>query len=685
MNILNRAKNIWNLSSKSNPFNSPYFGETSMVARNEIRGTQDEIAAYGGHATYISACTDAITRDVISQGWDFKNPSTGEIVDERRVPKNIIAPYNGRWHGIGFIDLLKTVIPGMILTGNGYVWNIKGTALGMANDVKDVFIPIPSHKCKPFLNVNGEGIDYYTVTMGGMSYKVLPGDMIHFRQNTVFNPFIGVGNVTKSRLLVEGEVAITEYMNVFLTEAQGSPTLIMLDKTNMEHSNKQRMASMLKDKWSSKILYLNVDDADMIQNSLMSKDIDFVGKRKFDMDAMLAIFGVPRVVLGIPEGSNRSTSSNQIPLYYKSTVNPLIREISRTFTEQHVKNYSDILDFCIEEHASADMTEVTGMVGSGLITPNQGSHMMGQETDWNNAERNLFYLPSNLLPMGGVGKVQDSPAETQPPIIEDGEKLSRKNLNDPRHVDAIVESFNKASNFDRLYQSRFLRRALTSRNNIEDKYVGVISDYYKRTGVAVIGIFKEQMNIKEAASPDDIENAVTLIIRYLDENIQAEKEMLTPLHTSGIQRAISDVNTITGSAVSLTFSNPFVKGAVERLADQITGVLTETTKKDIRKLFARALSEGWNTNTIQDAISDKFSQYQGYRARMIARTEARKAWDAGAEVAYTDIGVKKVDVIGCTQFEWNSDCGKRGIPVHLISSLVFHPNHIGSLAPEEEL
>jgi len=417
----------------------------------------------------------------------------------------------------------------------------------------------------------------------------------------------------------------------------------------------------------------------------MSKDIDFVGKRKFDMDAMLAIFGVPRVVLGIPEGSNRSTSSNQIPLYYKSTVNPLIREISRTFTEQHVKNYSDILDFCIEEHAAADMTEVTGMVGSGLITPNQGSHMMGQETDWNNTERNLFYLPSNLLPMGGVGKVQDSPAETKPPIIEDGEKLSRKNLNDPRHVDAIVESFNKASNFDRLYQSRFLRRALTSRNNIEDKYVGVISDYYKRTGVAVIGIFKEQMNIKEAASPDDIENAVTLIIRYLDENIQAEKEMLTPLHTSGIQRAISDVNAITGSAVSLTFSNPFVKGAVERLADQITGVLTETTKKDIRKLFGRALSEGWNTNTIQDAISDKFSQYQGYRARMIARTEARKAWDAGAEVAYTDIGVKKVDVIGCTQFEWNSDCGKRGIPVHLISSLVFHPNHIGSLAPEEEL
>lgn len=684
MNILNRVKNIWNISAKSSVFNSPMFGDTSYAGRKRIGSDTEELAAYGGYAAIVSACVDAITRDVVSQRLTFRNSRTGEIVDNSRIPANILAPYTGNWRGLWLRDVLNVVVPSKLLTGNAFIWNTTGTAYGQASRIKDAFIPVASHNVKINLNVNGEGIDYYDVKLGGMSYHVPPEEMIHIRQTPVYNPFVGVGNVTKARLLVEGEYAATEYINAFLNEAQGAPTMIMMDKTPMEHDQKMRMADMLKQKWSSKIMYMNVDDAEIIQNSLLTRDFDFLQKRKFDMDAILAVFGVPKVVLGIPDGSNRSTSTNQIPLYYKSTVNPCIKEISYFLTNHHVRKYSKDLEVCFDIHTSGDISEVERMLLSGIITPNRAAEMMGQDIDLGAPGRDVFYIP-NSVSVGGVDVdvyVEGSAVETQ---SHDDEKMSRKDLSDPRNVDAIIETFNKATGFDRLYQSRFVRKSLLSRNAIEEKYSAVVSQYYRGIEAGVLDLLRKKFSVKadgvDAELVKDLETEVTV---YLNANIQAEKEMLTPLYTSGVQRAVADVNAITGAGIVASFSNPFVKGAVENLANKITGVLTETTKKDLRKLFEKAINEGWNANAIQDAIQSKFEQYQTTRARMIARTEARAAWDAGAEVAYKDIGVEKVDVIGCTMFEWNSDCGRRGIPVGLIGSLKFHPNHIGSLAPSEE-
>ena len=683
MNILNRVKNIWSLSAKSSVFNSPHFGDTTIVNRKRIATDQEELAAYGGYAAIVSACVDCITRDVVSQRLTFKNSRTGEIVDNSRVPANIIAPYMGNWRGLWLRDVLNVVVPSKLLTGNAFIWNTTGTAYGQASRIKDSFIPVASHNVKINLNVNGEGVDYYDVKLGGMSYQVPPDEMIHIRQTPVYNPFVGVGNVTKARLLVEGEYAATEYINAFLNEAQGAPTMIMMDKTPMEHDQKMRMANMLKQKWSSKIMYMNVDDADIIQNSLLTRDFDFLEKRKFDMDAILAVFGVPKVVLGITEWATRATSTNQIPLYYKSTVNPCIKEISYFLTNHHVRKYSKDLEVSFETHSSGEINEVERMLLNGIITPNRASEIMGQSVEIGDVFRNAYYIPNSVS--SGVRDIDVPIVNQDDDSDEEAVKQVKKDLSDPRNVDAIVDTFNKSTGFDRLYQSRFLRKSLLSRNAIEEKYSPVISTYYKGIQDGVVKLFKKKFDVKsdyvDSEFIKDLEIEVTV---YLNENIQAEKEMLIPLYTSGVLRAIADVNSISGAGIVASFSNPFVKGAVENLANKITGVLTKTTKKDLRKIFAKAIEEGWNVNTIQDAIQAKFNQYQTTRARMIARTEAREAWDAGAEVAYKDIGVEKVDVIGCTMFERNSDCGRKGIPVGLISSLRFHPYHIGALAPSEE-
>jgi HK97 family phage portal protein len=687
MSILNRAKNIWRLSAKSTDLGSALFGQAEPKAMKRISNIQEEMAAYGGYAALVSACVDAITRDVVSQKLVFKNIKTGEVIDDNRVPKQILAPYVGNWRGLWLRDVLNVVVPSKLLTGNAFIWNTTGSAYGEASRIKDAFIPIASNNVKINLNVNGEGVDYYTVKLGGMAYDVTPDEIIHIRQTPIYNPFVGVGNVTKARLLIEGEYAATEYINAFLNEAQGAPSMIMMDKTPMEHDQKVRMADMLKQKWSSKIMYMNVEDAAIIQNSLLTRDFDFLEKRKFDMESVLAVFGVPKLVLGIPEGSNRATSTNQIPLYYKSTVNPCIKEISYFLTNHHVKRYSNDIEVCLEPHASGDIAEVEKMLASGIITPNRAAEIMGQEIDISDQSRNAYYVPAGLaISAHGKesldGEDEDSDSEMGKAVLAGD--ISEKSLADPRNVDHIVQTFNKSTGFKKLYQAKFLRRSLLSRNVIEEKFTGIISEYFKRVGAEVVSIFKKGLGVKSDSIPDDILEVQKYVEIFLASNIQAEKEMLKPLHTAGVQRAINDTNEIAGSGISPSFSNPFVKGAVENLANDITGKLTETTKRDMRRIFARAINDGWDISRMQAEIERKFTQYQGSRARTIARTEARASWDAGAAVSYIDIGVKKIDVVGCKMFEYNSDCGRQDIPVELIKSLKFHPNHIGALVPSSE-
>ena len=337
------------------------------------------------------------------------------------------------------------------------------------------------------------------------------------------------------------------------------------------------------------------------------------------------------------------------------------------------------------------------MLLSGSITPNRAAELMGQDVDMSDDSRNTYYIPSsvNVISVNGEsvpgfahtndvggGSTGDGDGDGDGDG-EGAEKFASKNLGDPRNTDAIVEHFNKSTGFKRLYQAQFLKKGLTSRNAIEEKYAGVISEYFEVIELGVIDIFKKEFNVKKSYDLDGLSDVQDSVGIYLTTGIPSEKDMLRPLHTSGVQRAIVDINTIVGSGINASFSNPFVKGAVDNLGEKSEGILISEIKKDLREIFAKALAEGLKSNVIETAISAKFNQYKTTTARIIARIEARSAWNAGAQVAYNDIGVEKVDVIGCSMSVWNSEGGKKNIPVSILGGLVFHTDHIGVLAPSK--
>ena len=229
----------------------------------------------------------------------------------------------------------------------------------------------------------------------------------------------------------------------------------------------------------------------------------------------------------------------------------------------------------------------------------------------------------------------------------------------------------------------------------------IFGDYFKDQGKRVIKNFRSQF-IKSIKQFEDItSDEVVKLIFDIDEENEELVKTIKPLHTSGVIKGVSDVNSISRSRVNANISNPFIKRAIDRLGEKIEFGITKegnrfnpnfNTQKEFSRRIGKLIDDGASVNEIQDFIQDKYDQFSIFRARRIARTEARIAWDTGSHLAYQELGVKKVDVVGCTDFavdiggtEINSDCGRQDVPIAKVPLLQFHPNHIGVLAPSEEI
>lgn len=114
--------------------------------------------------------------------------------------------------------------------------------------------------------------------------------------------------------------------------------------------------------------------------------------------------------------------------------------------------------------------------------------------------------------------------------------------------------------------------------------------------------------------------------------------------------------------------------------------INRTTRKKIIKAVSKAYTDGVGLPQVIDELRKNVdtSVLHAYRHRTqtIARTETRYIYQDVAEIQYKNLGVKFVDVVGCVDLEDYSDCGRRDVPLREVSSLVFHPNHIGHIMPQ---
>ena len=669
-------------------YNVNQFSDSDYLSRKsgQVKISDHGLDEYHGVVPWVSICVDRKVQDIVSQPIYFVDTASGKEIDFRRVPDQIRIPFESMMGNLTIGQRLGSVYTNEELAGNGYIWLATTTAFGEIKGIADTFIPLAADKVKLNLSRNGLVLSSYRIRLDdGIEFDVPPEDIIHFR-GTMIRPYIGVGAITKLRLSVQGDIAADAYYRSFLVESAKMPFqhLIVKDAAATgEDAEWERQKQMMARKYSEKMM-LHGGDVDIKESSIIKQDTDFLGNRQYGRQTIISAFGMSTSVVGIPEGTNRASGEVNHLAYLSNTINNALAKKEDTWNAQFVHPRDPRVTLKYRRYAVGDVENVTKKLMAGAITPNQAAEQLGEPADYNDPERSQYYLPATLLPLSTINL---------PPVQASGKSFEKKKLDltDCCNWEEISDIFEKRSDAPKKFQRKYLEAGLKSRHKIETKYIGILSDYFIGQKDRVLENVRKYggKSIKAVADVDPN------LIFELDAENEELRSTMKGMYTSGVQRSVIDINGITGASVNYNLNNPIIKSAIARLGNRITGVIngqtgektsiSEATLGQLRDAVAKGVKEGWTINQLQDEIATKYDSWAGYRARMIARTESEAAYRAGTKVAYEEIGVKTVDIVGCTMFESWSDCGAKNVPVADIEALLFHPNHVGVPAPSEEI
>lgn len=649
-----------------------------------LHGVKDCLNSYTNFV-YIAICCDNIVRDVTKQNYYFTDED-GKKIENDKINEKLLLPFINGYYNNDFLDILKMIIYHKLLTGNGYLKKDKISLYSSYENCYDQFIPILPQNIRPIISNDGKELLYYEQRKNdGILERLEIDEIIHFKQNTIYNPFIGIGNITKMRLLAEGDLAAQIFNNEFLTN-KAFPSVIFSDETELRPGDYERITDLIQKRFKAsngKAFYVNGNNFKVNQLNPSYQDMQFLEQKRYNEETIYELFGCYK----LKDTTNRATAEIKRLKYLENTINPIINEIEKTINHQYMfkqKSNKKIL-FKINQYKTTDVENVIKMINNGIINLNRASELLGEDFDENDINRQSFYLPVNLIPLGYENVNDDNDDENEKKI-----DFNNVDLNNPKNVDEIVAFTFKNSRRHKYFQTKYLRRALVTRNRIEDKFVFLLKNFFRKQKKRII---KKIINNYEEIKKINIDTKNTYDNENLDiffslkEEDKYIKKYINDLHEQTLENAIDDVNYLAKTNISHT-SN-VMNYLKESLGSSIVGLnaknnINKYTQKKVYNIIIQSINENLTVNEIQEELNKVFISFESYRTRRIARTETRAAWDAAATETYKELDVKKVDVVGCTQFEPDSDCGKKGILLTEVLNLRFHPNHIGALAPEME-
>lgn len=695
---------------KSNPYTHPGFDDNyySFNSNDRYRNDREQAKSYN-QLPWVSIAVDAMMEAAGGQPGQIVDTASGEPVPENRIPEEILIPIQNGDGVSSFAELLEGAVGQMLLAGNAVFWRTAGTAYGVSNRIKDhlkLFLP---GEISPKISLSGLMLEGYEVDLkNGRSDTLQAEDVLHFSQNRgVLTRFWGVGNIEKIRLQAVSDLHAEQFQSNFMGN-RAAPSMAILDHSERTADEIERIQMMVnksygRNKNAGKIMYLSGEKIDAKVLSISHKDMQFLEQKNYSRETTLGIFKVPPEAVGITQDSNRATSSEQMRRFYKN-VNKVISKLEMTINKQFVHTIDPRFSYKIQRHLVSDIELVREMLQNGIITPNAAAQMMGQPVDEKDAARNAYYMPVNFVPIQYTDPVAVANETNKPEKAVKSHTCNHdKRLHDPHNYDLIADEFLKSATKPKKFQAKYIRAANKTKSEVEDKYTPEFAKFFKSQIKRIEANIKRNIDkigpILQTKDLDDLketpEQITGLIFSVDEENDELRKEAVR-IHTSGVQRSIMDINVLTASQINPSVNNIFVKNAIDRLGKLITAGgptagaigfrqgINETTRKQVELIVIDAVKNNLSVSELTTNLQNKFDQFQGYRARMIARTEASNAYHAGAEVSYREIGVKEIDIVGCTMFEPDSDCGKQNVPVAQMSALSFHPNHLGTAAPSEE-
>ena len=507
-------------------------------------------------------------------------------------------------------DFLKKVSSFMLLNGNCFVYKEM-----IWNKVDSLAI------LRPDLVTIEETADWrlkgYRYNWYGRNMFFRPDEIINFK---MFSPFETrpweakwVSPMQAIAIQAEMDNTANKWNWNFFKNGWSVKDILSSDQT-VSPENKERFIN----KWKKEYQWVNnahkvafLDNWVKYQSIWASqKELDFVESRRFTRDEILAIYKVPKSVIGVADDVNKASAVVAQDTFARTCIRPLARQIADTLNKQLFNNEVK-LDFI--NVVPKDTEQMERNLNNWAITINE----YRQEV-WYDDIKNWDILKINeFQTMPSEWQIQQEPKQNQ------YSDIVRKTV---RKYTKGTEEYNKAK---QEWKEKIWHQKIQRTDKYEAKWDREIRKIFDLQKDDILSNLKKW--VTKVRKP-----------RFNDAKYLALwKSTLRPLFTEVAQNEWNEALQIIWSAdmmfeVWTPEMNKYIRENVERIAKDVD----KTTKETIIREIEQGNEEGLGIDDISNNISSKFEDFKKNRASMISRTEITRASNEASEVAYSQGGIE---------------------------------------------
>lgn len=549
-------------------------------------------------------------------------------------------------------DLIKATQSYLDLNGNAFWYLAREEKANGKGEIKEIYILRPD-KVKIITNKENPLVvsGYVFKQDGGRTVPLDPNEVIHFKN---FNPnaehpfpSLGVGVVEASQWAVQTDNEIRKWnYNFFRNSAQPDGILEVGKDGAIGTEEYQRLRAQWDKEHkgsaqSHKVAILS-GGVTWKETARSQTEMQFADQKILNRDEILALFQVPKTILGLTDNVNRATADASIYVFNLFTVKELMQNIVDTLNEFLLPDFDekDILHFDFESPVTSDRAVTIAEYSAGInnwLTRNEIRAMEGlpPTTDGDTIMGGINLVPVDTLPAPKKGKAQrvSKGKSARVKALTPAEKAVADFLSKKKTV--ATKEYKRIGGITKEHYAKVWKANLTSSRT---ELVKKLNKYFTAQEKEVQANLRREL--KGLAKKDFKTKAVSDIVFDKDEAIQTGISLMTPFLQDYLKRAGEQATILAGGdafdAQSDT-ATKFIKQRAKLFAESVT----TTTAESIVSTVQQGLDEGLDYDEISANISSVYDIAKTSRADMIARTEASASANEGAKLAYTGAGVSK--------------------------------------------
>lgn len=562
----------------------------------------DYVKAYKG---WVYTCTNAIAEEVASMQLHLQQQQDGSWIE---VTEHIVIDLLQDVNDFNtFNGLLTETSSFLELDGNGFWYLPRGEVTNKPTEIwflNPTKISVVKSKEKV---ISG----YVMTTKTGEKVPLTTDEIIHFKRFNPLSRYRGMGTVQASAMAIDADTFSAQWnKNFFYNSAMPSSVL----ETDEELTDEQY--DRLKEQWDSRFRGLdNAHKMAILQGGLKYKpaqlsqrDMDYLNQRRFSRDEILAVFRVPKTIIGITEDVNRANAEASEYVFSKRVIKPKMRFIVDHLNEfllpmfdMSQDEWRFVFDDPVPENRDLELKEYENGIKNYWLTSNEIRDSEGLPPV---SGGDSIYVPFSLYPIGSTE--------------EKGVEKQTKQMGDVQRDDHIKKVEKR-------------RRILISEiEKLLPDWLKLYRKLYDQVVKRLIKFAEGEKSIKKGRVDDLIALLFATETQDINDLKGVADKSLRSAFVRGGRQAFQDLDWAQAFSTDNDRASQWLANNALREAKTINNTL----KSEIRKILSEGVKEGKSTLQIADDINRIKKDTAKFKAERIARTEVTRAYSEGVIEAW---------------------------------------------------